>query len=210
MAVYRLSARFQSAAPLTANVVAVANSFGLGLDRTATFTVLDKLSVTIQPGWIVYVTGQSGSGKSTILKLLADKVKPHTDLNRIRLPRNKPLVDCFALPLQQTLHLLARVGLADAFLFLRTPQQLSDGQRYRLRLALALARKPETIFADEFASTLDRITAKVLAANVRKLAAERSTTFILATAHDDLYDDLQPHVYIEKHFGPRVSVRYAR
>jgi len=41
-------------------------------------------------------------------------------------------------PLEQALKVLSAAGLADAFLLLRTPQELSDGQRWRLRLALAI------------------------------------------------------------------------
>ena len=41
-------------------------------------------------------------------------------------------------PLEGALRLLSAAGLADAFLLLRRARELSDGQRYRLRLALAL------------------------------------------------------------------------
>lgn len=208
MPTYNLSTSFKSSATITPNVVTVANSFGLGLDRTATFTVLKDLRIKIAPGQVVYITGPSGSGKSTILKMLAGRIKPHLDLNRIRLGGQKPLVDCFKLPLPRALYFLSLAGLADAFLFLRTPSQLSDGQRYRFRLALALARSAKTIFADEFAATLDRICAKVIASNVRKFACQFNITFILATCHDDLYDDLKPDVYIEKLYGRRTLIWY--
>jgi ABC-type ATPase with predicted acetyltransferase domain len=36
---------------------------------------------------------------------------------------------------EQCLELLSKVGLNDAFLFLRTYSQLSDGQKYRYRIA---------------------------------------------------------------------------
>jgi ABC-type ATPase with predicted acetyltransferase domain len=49
-----------------------------------------------------------------------------------------PVIELMTGPLDESLRLLSAAGLADAFLLLRTPEELSDGQRYRLRLAKAL------------------------------------------------------------------------
>jgi hypothetical protein len=60
------------------------------------------------------------------------------DLSSIDLP-DLPLVDCFGnAPLERILPLLSRVGLAEAWSYLRAPAQLSEGQRWRLKLALSL------------------------------------------------------------------------
>lgn len=128
------------------------------------------------------------------------------DLADIVPPADRALVDCLDRPLDETLRLLSIAGLNDAFLFLRRPGELSDGQRYRLRLALALAAGADVILIDEFCSTLDRTTARIIAWQVRKFAARTGTAFIVATAHDDLFEDLRPDIYIEKLFGARVAV----
>ena len=61
------------------------------------------------------------------------------DLQAIELP-DTPLVDCFeGTELDRTLALLSQVGLAEAWSYLRTPAELSEGQRWRLKLALAIA-----------------------------------------------------------------------
>lgn len=102
---------------------------------------------------------------------------------------------------------------------LRRPCELSDGQRYRLRLAqiismlmhddaAALAR-PSVVLADEFGSTLDRITAQTVARNLRRWVDRHSSrviSFILATAHDDLLEALQPDVLVWKGLGDAVEV----
>jgi ABC-type ATPase with predicted acetyltransferase domain len=54
------------------------------------------------------------------------------------MPADRRVIDLMRPPLGQALRTLGAAGLADAFLLLRTPQELSDGQRYRLRLALAI------------------------------------------------------------------------
>jgi ABC-type ATPase with predicted acetyltransferase domain len=91
---------------------------------------------------------------------------------------------------------------------LRCAEQLSDGQLYRFRLALALSLRPPVICIDEFCATLDRVTAAVIAHNVRKCADKFKTTFIVATSHDDLIEDLAPDVVAIKHLGNHCDVYY--
>ncbi|HMB96295.1 MAG TPA: hypothetical protein VKK61_09675, partial [Tepidisphaeraceae bacterium] len=116
---------------------------------------------------ILLITGPSGAGKSSLLRLLQQQSSDAQDLLQIPLP-DRPLVDCFArLPLDEVLALLSRVGLAEAWSYLRTPCELSDGQRWRFRLAIALwqaqSHRNPILIADEFAALLDRITAAVVA-----------------------------------------------
>lgn len=98
------------------------------------------------PNQITFLTGPSGAGKSSMLRAL-QSVAPQTrwlDLNEIALP-DVPLVDCFdGAPLDQTLALLSQVGLAEAWSYLRTPAELSEGQRWRLKLALAMRKSGES------------------------------------------------------------------
>jgi GNAT superfamily N-acetyltransferase len=129
--------------------------------------------------------------------------------------------------LPERLERLALCGLSEARLLLRTPAELSDGQRYRFRLAYALARAsapladsgrgvPVTqhsglstqhfVLADEFCAVLDRTLAKVLAFNVRKLATRTGVGFLLATTHDDLLDDLSPDLHVRCLGDGRIEV----
>ncbi len=124
---------------------------------------------------------------------------------------DRPLVDAFDLPLTRTTALLAAAGLGDAFVMLRKPSELSDGQRYRLRLAQAMhmaSDSPCVVLADEFGATLDRMTARIIAANVRKWAKRSRCTFICATTHDDLLEQLNPHVLIYKGLGDAITVHH--
>src|SRR5512136_2979232 len=52
----------------TQRVIAVAESFGLGLDQHHKFTIYDNVELKISPHDIVYITGEPGSGKSALLK----------------------------------------------------------------------------------------------------------------------------------------------
>jgi ABC-type ATPase with predicted acetyltransferase domain len=122
-----------------------------------------------------------------------------------------PLTDCFGedLPLEDVLALLGRVGLGEAWSYLRTPDELSDGQRWRLRLAMGIhrARTQQTeraiLVADEFAALLDRVTACVVSHALRCTvdACASHLCAVVATSHDDLVRALRPDVVLRCDFG---------
>jgi len=209
MGTYTLEKTFKSHVELSPNVVEVANMFGLGAKRDRPVEVLAKCEIEIEPGQVVYITGGSGAGKSLLLGLLKEELDGAMDLGELELAQQQPLVDCFeGMNLSDSLRWLSMAGLSDAFALLRSPEQLSDGQRYRFRLALAMAQQPPVICIDEFCAMLDRITAGVVAHNVRKFADRFGTTFVVATSHDDLLEDLAPDVVVVKHLGSACDVYY--
>jgi GNAT superfamily N-acetyltransferase len=98
--------------------------------------------------------------------------------------------------------------LNDAFLFLRTYSQLSDGQKYRYRIAKLIESKKQWWFMDEFAACLDRDTAKIIAYNLQKIARQQGKAVIAATTHGDLLEDLKPSVLVHKRFGEEIQISY--
>jgi ABC-type lipoprotein export system ATPase subunit len=173
--------------------------------------------LALAPGTITFLTGASGSGKTSLLRWtrqrFADSNTPAhrtwIDLAALPLPQ-VPLVDCFDddLPLEQILAALSRVGLGEAWSYLRTPAELSEGQRWRLRLALGLHRAaaPEVhcpvIVADEFCALLDRVTAYIVARCLRKaIDANPRLAALLAASQDDLLPALRPERIIHCDFG---------
>jgi ABC-type ATPase with predicted acetyltransferase domain len=110
----------------------------------------------------------------------------------------------------ESLQMLAYAGLSDVFCVLTAPANLSEGQKYRFRLACCLATGKKFIFADEFCSNLDRITAAVIAYNVRRFAKRNGVTFFLASSHEDILADLQPDVLIVKNFTGPAEVSYKK
>jgi GNAT superfamily N-acetyltransferase len=106
------------------------------------------------------------------------------------------------------LELLSREGLNDAFLFVRRYSQLSDGQKYRFRIAKLVESEKQFWVMDEFCATLDRDTAKIVAYNLQKLARQEGKAVLAATTHTDLFEDLKPSVHIHKRFGKEIEVKY--
>jgi len=176
------------------------------------------------PGRLLLVTGPSGAGKSSLLRAMraaavaAGGVR-WVDVADVPVDDAVPVVDGFgdaALP--AVLALLARVGLGEAHTYLRTPPELSDGQRWRLRLAHALAAAaaaqhpagdgapgpaPRPVLAcDEFAAVLDRVTAAVVAHALRRVVrASGEIAVVVATSHDDLVAALEPDEVVRCDFG---------
>jgi GNAT superfamily N-acetyltransferase len=93
-------------------------------------------------------------------------------------------------------------------LFLRKYGQLSDGQKFRYRLAKFLESDKQWLLVDEFAAVLDRDTAKIVAFNLQKLARKQGKAVIAATTHDDLFEDLAPSVHVHKRFGEEIDTKY--
>lgn len=192
--------------------IETASMFGLDAGIKAELNLIPACSIPVPEGGIVFITGPSGGGKSTILKLLKDKLaqsRAITELKQNELTNFK-VIDCFNhLPLDEALTLLGSVGLSDAHLMLRTSRYLSDGEKYRLNFAQTLASisDPHTvIFADEFCSTLDRITAVSVALNVRRWISKTKHTLVVASANDDLLESLKPDVLVFKDLGAKVKV----
>jgi ABC-type ATPase with predicted acetyltransferase domain len=127
------------------------------------------------------------------------------NLNDVNIDPDMPLIDNVGGSFDEGLTLLSRVGLNDAFLFVRRFSQLSDGQRYRYSM---IESDKKYWFADEFCSTLDRDTAKIVAFNIQKIAREEGRAVFAATTHTDLFQDLKPSIHIHKRFGREIEVRY--
>ena len=210
MAIYELKKQFPWRGPLSENAGRVCRMFGLTLDRLMAGAPVHACRVEIRVGDIVYLTGPSGAGKSVLLRELA-RCAPCAEvihLARIGLPRDRAVIDCFEGDVLASLRLLSTVGLSDVFSLLNRPRWLSDGQKYRFRLARALAAGKPFVFADEFGSDLDRITAATVAYNVHRLVKRTGTTLLVASSRDDILLDLAPDVLIVKDFDGPAHVIY--
>lgn len=108
-----------------------ADLFGLS-EHEPPHTVCENLVLDVRPGDLVLFVGPSGSGKSSILRAVASQLNA---LDALALPLpDVPLVDALPGAVPERLSALAACGLSEARLLMRTPGELSEGQRYRFRL----------------------------------------------------------------------------
>lgn len=229
----------------TCNTSYVQSVFGIGFEVGRNVIARNlELDYPTEPqpgraGKIVLFVGPSGSGKSSLLRAAAGQVRQLAWLDE-RADGQAALIDTLGPDVRQAAHLLSLCGLGEAFLMLRSPAELSDGQRYRYAIARCLAgadaassprpqdapqdrprkkhkadaagtpRLPATIAADEWCAKLDRVTAKVISRNVRKIADRRGAGFLLATTHEDLLKDLQPDIVVHCRAPSGVEVQTRR
>ena len=183
---------------------------GKGKRATPEHLVLREISLDVAPGEVVAILGQSGGGKSTLLRLAAGLDTPTagrllidgTPVSGIdarcafafQEPRLLPwrtLADNVTLGLPVELdkaagvarvaELLDLVGLS-AFASHR-PREVSGGMAQRTSLARALARNPGVLLLDEPFGALDALTRLKMQDLLLDIHAAAPTTVLLVT-HD--------------------------
>lgn len=216
----------ETRARITGRLRAACAGFGLEV-RPARCTggpsmrsVARRLELALRAGETALVTGPSGSGKSTLLRELARlPSKSGTVVAGAGLGAERSsLLDVLAGECGSAglaLGVLARAGLADARLLPLRRSDLSEGQRHRFDLAVAMARlirrtgrggAEGMLIIDEFASTLDRASARGVAGTLSRWARRSGARVVCATAHDDVLEMLGPRVLVVVSDGGRAEV----
>jgi phospholipid/cholesterol/gamma-HCH transport system ATP-binding protein len=168
--------------------------------------VFRDLSCTFPRGKISVVLGGSGSGKSTILRLIAGLVHPTEGRELFAVRRNLgmmfqhgalldsmsvfenvafPLLEHSRLSRQQIsdeVHrTLSAVGLTNVDDLL--PGELSGGMLKRVALARALIQKPTIVLVDEAFSGLDSVSVKLIEALLVRINRSLGMTMISVSHH---------------------------
>jgi len=160
-------------------------------------TIIDDVNLDVRQGEVLALLGQSGCGKSTILRLMAGLIEPtHGSV----LSHDQPLdginpnlaivFQSFALYPWLTVEENVQVGLVHRRLTQQEesdeieralqliglsgyenayPKQLSGGMRQRVGFARAIVARPEVLCMDEAFSGLDILTAENLRSEVVEL-----------------------------------------
>ncbi|MCP9773769.1 nitrate/sulfonate/bicarbonate ABC transporter ATP-binding protein [Synechococcus sp. Tobar12-5m-g] len=166
-------------------------------DGKGEFTVLDGVSLTVQPGEVVALLGRSGSGKSTLLRIMSGLIRPsqgavesNGEPLRGANPNLAMVFQSFALLPWLTVQDNVELGLAarhverserreralnaidivglDGFES-AYPKELSGGMKQRVGFARAFVLEPEVLFMDEPFSALDVLTAENLRGEIDDL-----------------------------------------
>ena len=167
------------------------------------FAALQGVSAQFSPGSFTALVGPSGCGKSTLLRAMAGLLRIESGSIIAPPPRDigfvfqeptllawKSVADNVALPMRiagfesneidrRTKDALALVGLAERADAL--PRQLSGGQKMRVSLARALAKRPPVLLMDEPFAALDEMTRFKLDDDLRAIWRQQNCTIIFVT-----------------------------
>ena len=164
-------------------------------------TVLKNVNINVAEGEIFGLLGPSGAGKTTIINILTNQLKPDSGVKEVSAkPHEMGIMldigglyehltcqqnlelyaEIYGLPKKTVPEVMAKVGLGGNEK--KSVEKLSRGMTQRLALARAILYKPKLLFLDEPTSALDPGTSKGVCALLEELRQEGATIFL--TTHN--------------------------
>ncbi len=179
---------------------------------------LNGVSFEVKQGEFIAIMGASGSGKTTMLRILGLLDKPTkgeytiNNLNVVNFPENErgyyrltqlgyvfqdyalikemsAIENVYSLSLMEgkskkesiliSKDALEKVGLGE--MLDRVPDQLSGGEKQRVAVARAIAKKPKILFADEPCANLDTHTSEQVLEIFKDLNKKYGQTIVMVT-----------------------------
>lgn len=169
-------------------------------------TILSSLSAELPTVGLVKVSGNSGTGKTTLLRIIAGLDNDYSGTvdgvgsvsfmfqDHRLFPWLGALENVIVAAFEsnseanrnEAIEMLKTLGFSDDEMRLK-PAQLSGGMKQRVSLARALLRNSDVLILDEPTKELDRNLISIVCALIRGIASQR---LVLLVSHDTTLDEL--------------------
>ena len=118
---FLISKSVKTKSEINPRTVEISEMFGVGIDEEKEFEIFSNFSLGFNDGEVIYITGDSGSGKSILLKEIKNKLQLDSYISeeQLEIDENVTIINGLDKDLNETIKILSIVGLNDAFIFLR-------------------------------------------------------------------------------------------
>lgn len=173
----------------TARLVQLQGIYDLDSSNIATYKI--NLDIELPEVWnIGVIVGASGTGKTTI----ANHLFLESIINDFDWSSDKSVVDDFpqSMSIKDISIILNSVGFSSPPSWVKPYHVLSNGEKFRVTLARAIAESNDLFVMDEFTSVVDRTVAQIGSYAVQKTIRKLNKQFVAVSCHYDIIDWLEP------------------
>lgn len=192
-----IEANVECAVAKSFRVQALSGIFDVQIEEKVKHSFKVEVPGLEEPWSVGIIVGPSGAGKSTVAR--AAFGDHFFEPSKIEWPKDMSFLEGFPkeiggkrLDVRTITDTLTSVGFSSPPSWVKPFNVLSNGQKFRAELAMALLADQPVIAVDEFSSVVDRAVAKTCATAVAKAVRRGTKKFVAISCHHDIVPYMEP------------------